>query len=142
MLVFSKNNYLSFLKKDVTIAQDLKQKLRPFHERYYRTLCLRINEHTFGRLNKISINKEMRSWKSMISYQDFSKVQKRYCEKEREKCFTKLLKVKQKSLQAQSCQKKFLIFQAFNSQPALLPQKKLGETSMIFTQWKTDAFDC
>ena len=54
----------------------------------------------------------------------------------------KSLGLKEKSLQAQSCQKKFLIFQAFNSQPALLPQKKLGETSMIFTQWKTDAFDC
>ena len=41
--------------------------------RYNRMLCLRINEHIFGNLNKFSINKEIRSWKSMINYQDFSK---------------------------------------------------------------------
>lgn len=42
--------------------------------RYNRMLCLRTNERIFGKLNKFSINKEIRSWKSMMNYQDFSKV--------------------------------------------------------------------
>ena len=35
-------------------------------------LCLRINERTLGKLKKIP-EKGVRSWKSMINYQDFSK---------------------------------------------------------------------
>ena len=63
-----KANTQNLTKDDVVSA------IHEYSTRYNRKLCLRINERTLSKLNKFSINKEIRSWKSMMNYQDSSKV--------------------------------------------------------------------
>ena len=71
-----KSRWISLILIDIDYSwiSDRRKLLKEGKWRYNRMLCLGINERILGKLKTFSINKEIRSWKSMMNYQDFSKV--------------------------------------------------------------------